>query len=191
MLANFMIFQHIFLPKSDPMHFGLSGPMHLQRGRLFRAPTARRSVAPRTVELLWALNGRPGGSVGEKEVLTVRHGQRLTFLWGFGLSNQLGAAREIFLVSAPNTHGSKIAPFGSDFGMLGKLPKEAANLVSADISECRRKNWRFPPESGFGGCHPRILVSSHPAPLCYTPMHTICPDHRITGCFPLLTKMTL
>ena len=147
----------------------------------FRAPTARRSVAPRTVELLWALNGRPGGSVGEKEVLTVRHGQRLTFLWGFGLSNQLEAAREIFLVSAPNTHGSKIAPFGSDFGMLGKLPKEAANLVSTDISECRRKNWRFPPESGFGGCHPRILVSSHPAPLCYTPMHTICPDHRIYG----------
>ena len=88
-------------------------------------------------------------------------------------------------------NGSIIAPFGSDFGMLGKLPKEAANLVSADISECRRKNWRFPPESGFGGCHPRILVSSHPAPLCYTPMHTICPDHRITGCFPLLTKMTL
>lgn len=35
MLPKFMIFQHIFLPKSDPMHFGLSGPMHLQRGRLF------------------------------------------------------------------------------------------------------------------------------------------------------------
>ena len=172
MLANFMIFQHIFLPKSDPMHFGLSGPMHLQRGRLFRAPTARRSVAPRTVELLWALNGRPGGSVGEKEVLTVRHGQRLTFLWGFGLSNQLGAAREIFLVSAPNTH------------MGAKLRISAQILVCWENSLKRQRIWyrltSRNAEEKIGVSRPsRVSVGVIPGSWCQVTLHH-CVTHQCT-----------